>query len=116
MVRVSWLGAALLMLGCVPAKDETTGKQLSQLCVDLRTEACRPERATVAAADLLTVVLTDLSAGKPELAKVMEGIASVPPALKREAFKREVSVAVGESWECPELEVLWDEQRPQCGG
>lgn len=87
---------------------------LPELCGDIHALACKPENATVAQEDMMTVVATKIREQKPELKALMDGIVSVPAAERREVFKRSISDALGSEWVCPDFDKLWDSQPVSC--
>ncbi len=95
----------------LPAEARAT---IPTLCGDMHAIACQPENASVAKEDMMTVVATKIREQKPELKALMDGITSVPPADRREVFKRSISDAMGSEWVCPDFDKLWDSQPVSC--
>jgi len=85
---------------------------LRTLCGDLHAKRARPEMATVAAEDQMTVVLADLGEANPLFERFLGEVAKVPPAQRRDTFKRSVSRAVGGDWQCADFDALWDAPQP----
>ncbi len=116
------LATLLLSTACATSKSQVRSialpaearATLPALCGDMHAVACQPENASVAREDMMTVVATKIREQKPELRPLFDGITSVPPAEKRDVFKRSISDALGSEWVCPDFDKLWDSQPVSC--
>jgi beta-lactamase regulating signal transducer with metallopeptidase domain len=124
-VRRSWLTAfaiglaVLVTAACTvhraPAAQlipvaERLKPALRQLCANIERTAALPELAQIPPADLATVVLATVNEENPGLEAFYGEVAKFPPADRLATFKRSVSAAIGQDWQCAKFDALWNER------